>query len=204
MKKYIQFQILNNDDKLSMNNLLHHIKNDYLEYGINFKILDGWFIEFSDIDTPIREIEIKNGEVASRAPNNENSGFWLNTKLCENDLQVFSELFVMSESDFEETWKRFDKMTFGFEIEIKKFHFIHFFDYNDENDDEETDYSYLRTIIKYKGKRRVLRIYFHNEDGDNIISSYNFYDCSKLQLRGRLVDHRIDEDLYLYESELIE
>ena len=205
MGKYIKFIIpkdlnessMNDPSFMSMYDLLSYLGEDYMRYMSAFGEISEWLIEFSDLGTPIREIGFIRGEVKLKSPHNEISGFWKNTKLTENDLQMFFEVSIMSESIFQENWESFEKTIINFQIEIKKFHYV-------LNMDDDDDYSYLKTLIKFKDKRRILRIYFSNEKGENTIKNYNFFNYSKLKICGQLKNYGIDADLHLLESELMD
>lgn len=196
-KKYIQFIIPKDFNESPIYDLLSYLDEDYMRYMSSFGEISEWLIEFSELGTPIREIGFISGEVMLKSPHNENIGFWNNTNLKENDLEMFFEVSKMSESIFQENWESFEKTIFDFEVEIKNFRYV-------LNMDDDHNYSYLRTVIKFKGKRRILRIYFSNEEGENTIHNYNYFNYSTLKLCGQLKNHGIDHDLYLLKSELID
>jgi hypothetical protein len=196
-KKYIQFIIPKDFNESPIYDLLSYLDEDYMRYMSSFGEISEWLIEFSELGTPIREIGFISGEVMLKSPHNENIGFWNNTNLKENDLEMFFEVSKMSESIFQENWESFEKTIFDFEVEIKNFRYV-------LNMDDDHNYNYLRTVIKFKGKRRILRIYFSNEEGENTIHNYNYFNYSTLKLCGQLKNHGIDHDLYLLKSELID
>ncbi|MFC0776470.1 hypothetical protein [Flavobacterium sp. HJSW_4] len=196
-KKYIQFAMPKECNGSSMYDLLSHLGEDYMRYMSDFGEITEWLIEFSDFGKPIREVGFKRGEVILKLPDNEIVGFWQNSKLTENDLRMFFKVSIKSESIFQENWESFEKTIYNFQTEIKKYRYV-------INIDDNEDYSYLKTIIKFKDKRRVLRIYFSNKEGDNTIQSYNFFNYSILKICGQLKNYGIDSDLYLLESELMD
>lgn len=196
-KKYIQFIIPKDFNESPIYDLLSYLDEDYMRYMSSFGEISELLIEFSELGTPIREIGFISGEVMLKSPHNENIGFWNNTNLKENDLEMFFEVSKMSESIFQENWESFEKTIFDFEVEIKNFRYV-------LNMDDDHNYSYLRTVTKFKGKRRILRIYFSNEEGENTIHNYNYFNYSTLKLCGQLKNHGIDHDLYLLKSELID
>lgn len=195
-KKYIKFIVPDDPKDLSMYDFLKYLNENYMQHEASFPEVSEWLIEFSELGLPLREIVFFKGEAILKAPYNNTPAFWSKTQLKENYLKMFFNTSVMSETFFQENWESVQRIIPDFQIEVKNFRYI-------LNMDDEDNYSYLKTIIRFKNKRRILRIYFSDENEENTISEHNFFSYTELRIRGELNNYGIDEDLYLLKSELL-